>query len=227
MNRIETFADAIAAATAAADAIGQQLRGTGRRTFVATGGRTPGPAYDALSKMDLGWETITIAQTDERFVPRGAPDSNANLIEARLLTGLAADATFVPMKGDGASAEADALSAETALKPLLPARATLLGMGEDGHVASLFPENPDTPRWLNPKADRLVVGVEHSGEAPHVPRISLTLPALLQTGLIAILATGQEKRNVLEEALGAAGSKLPVGAILHQDRAPVRIFWAR
>lgn len=226
MSRIEAFGGVDEAAAAAADALGAKLRGTGPRTFVATGGRTPGPAYDALSKMNLGWGEVTVTQTDERFVPRGAPESNANLIEARLLTGLAADATFVPLKRDGPAPEDDARAAQTALAPLLPAAATLLGMGDDGHIASLFPGDPQLPQWLDPAGPRLVVGVAKSGEPPHVPRISLTVSALLQSGLVAILATGWAKRQVLERAVAGPDAKLPVCAVIHQDRAPVRIFWA-
>jgi 6-phosphogluconolactonase len=226
MNQIETFESVEAAARAAAVAIARALTGSGPRTFVATGGRTPGPAYDALSKMDLGWNAVTVTQTDERFVDPASPDSNSGLILARLITGHAAAARFVSLKGDGPTPDADAQAAEAMLAPLLPSAATLLGMGDDGHIGSMFPIDPNLSRWLDPGEKRLVIGVETSGEPPYVPRISLTVRALLATGLLAILITGAAKRTLLERALSDPRSGLPVGAVVRQETTPVRIFWA-
>ncbi|MBV8684198.1 MAG: 6-phosphogluconolactonase [Caulobacteraceae bacterium] len=224
MNRIETFENAEAAAEAAAQAIAEALTDPGPRTLVATGGRTPWPAYKALSKMDLAWDEITITQTDERFVDPNSEDSNGRLIRANLLTGEAARARFIPLKGDGPTPEDDAKGAEAKLAPLLPTAATLLGMGDDGHIGSMFPIDPHLPKWLDPDGERLVIGVDRSGEKPYVPRITLTVRALLSTGLLAILITGEGKRQVMERALSGDAS-LPVSAVLRQDRAPLRIFW--
>jgi 6-phosphogluconolactonase len=225
MNRIETFESAQAAAEAAAHAIAEALTDPGPRTLVATGGRTPWPAYEALSKMDLAWDEITVTQTDERFVDPGSEDSNARQIRTTLLTGEAARARFVPLKGDGATPDVDATAAEMRVAPLLPAAATLLGMGDDGHIGSMFPADPHIADWLDPDGERLVIGVTTAGEKPYVPRISLTVRALLSTGLLVILFTGEGKRQVMERALSGDIS-LPIGAVLRQDRAPLRIFWA-
>lgn len=225
MNRIETFENAEAAAEAAAKAIAEALTDPGPRTFVATGGRTPWPAYDALSKMDLAWDEITVTQTDERFVDPGSEDSNARQIRSTLLTGEAARARFVPLKGDGLTPDADAKAAETKLAPLLPASATLLGMGDDGHIGSMFPIDPHLSEWLDPSCPRLVIGVETAGEKPYVPRLSLTVRALLSTGLLVILITGEGKRKLMDRALSGDIS-LPVSAVVRQNRAPLRIFWA-
>lgn len=225
MTRIETFETAEAAAEAAAAAIATALGGSGPRTFVATGGRTPGPAYDILARADLDWADITVTQTDERFVDPGSEDSNAGLVKARLLTGAASHARFIALKGQGPRPEDDARAAEAALRERLPAAATLLGMGDDGHIGSLFPIDPHLAERLDPKGMRLVVGVETSGEPPYVPRISLTVRALLDTGLLAILITGQGKREVMERALREPDSGLPVATVVRQDHTPVRIFW--
>ncbi|HEY1929403.1 MAG TPA: 6-phosphogluconolactonase [Caulobacteraceae bacterium] len=225
MNRIETFENAEAAAEAAALAIAEALTDPGLRTLVATGGRTPWPAYAALSKMDLAWDEITVTQTDERFVEPSSEDSNARQIRSTLLTGEAARARFVPLKGDGPTPEADAKAAEAQLAPLLPTAATLLGMGDDGHIGSIFPRDPRIAEWLDPNGERLVIGVETAGEKPYVARISMTVRALLSTGLLIILITGEGKRKLMERALSGDVS-LPVSAVLRQDRAPLRIFWA-
>jgi 6-phosphogluconolactonase len=225
MNRIETFENVEAAAEAAALAIAEALTDPGPRTLVATGGRTPWPAYDALSKMDLAWDEITVTQTDERFVEPSSEDSNARQIRSTLLTGQAARARFIPLKGDGPTPEADAKAAEAQLAPLLPTAATLLGMGDDGHIGSIFPRDPRLADWLDPNGERLVIGVETAGEKPYVPRISMTVRAMLSTGLLIILITGEGKRKLIERAL-SGDTSLPVSAVLRQNRAPLRIFWA-
>jgi 6-phosphogluconolactonase len=225
-NGIETFGTAKAAGEAAAGAVADALRGTGPRTFVATGGRTPGPAFDALSQMDLGWGEITVTQTDERFVDREAKESNEKLLRDRLLTGRASRAAFLGFKGDGATPQADAAAAETKLRALLPSAAVLLGVGDDGHIASIFPKDPELAAHLDPAGDALCFGTDVADDPPFVPRISLTVRALLETGLIAILVSGEGKRALIQRVLDDPTYSPPCAAILRQDRVPVRILWA-
>ncbi|MGH6986635.1 MAG: 6-phosphogluconolactonase [Caulobacteraceae bacterium] len=225
MVRLETFPDRDAVAGAAASVLAAALHGEGKRSFIATGGTTPGPTYDRLAKAPLDWAQITIAPTDERFVDPSRPDSNAHLLRTRLLVGHAAAASFVPLKRHGARPQDDAKAAEPEIAGLLPSAAMLLGMGPDGHVGSLFPGAHDLAAHLDLDGERLVVGVPVSPDKPKEPRISLTLAAMVKTGLIVILITGEEKRGVVERALGGDAS-LPVGAVLSQSRAPVRILWA-
>jgi 6-phosphogluconolactonase len=225
MTRLESFESGEAAALAAAQAIAGALGGEGPRTLVATGGRTPGPAYDALARIDLGWSQVTVTQTDERFVDPDGDDSNARLVRTRLLTGLAASARFVGLKGEGPTAEADAAAAEPRLRALLPSAAVLLGVGDDGHIASIFPGDPHLAARLDPTGPSLCFATEIADEPPHVPRISLTARALLETGLIAILVTGECKRRVIQRVLDDPDYRPPCIAIIRQDQVPVRIFW--
>jgi 6-phosphogluconolactonase len=226
MSEIEVFDSAQAAGEAAAAAIAVALAGAGPRTFVATGGRTPGPAYDALSKMDLHWGEITITQTDERFVDRGDKDSNEKLLRERLLTGHAATATLVGLKGEGPTPQADAAVADAKLRALLPSAAILLGVGDDGHIASIFPKDPDLAAHLDPMGEGLCFGTDVADAPPHVARISLTARALLDTGLIAILVSGEGKRALIQRVLDDPGYTPPCAAILRQTGVPVRIFWS-
>ena len=94
----------------------------------------------------------------------------------------------------------------------------------DGHICSLFPNSPEGVEGLDPDTKRLVIGVAKAGQPPYVPRITLTLPAILNASLVVILISGTDKKQVIESAL--AGAALPVRAVLAQDRTPVRILWA-
>ena len=138
----------------------------------------------------------------------------------------AAAASLIPFRGQGASPEEDAAAAEPRLRALTPFAAVLLGMGEDGHVASLFPGAPDLQAALDPDGARLCIGVAMSGAAPFLPRISLTAAALLNTHAVIILIAGAAKRALVERVLADEAHTPPVAAILRQIRAPVRVLWA-
>ncbi|HEV2364838.1 MAG TPA: 6-phosphogluconolactonase [Caulobacteraceae bacterium] len=217
------FRDRDAVAQAAADAMAMALGDGG--TFLATGGSTPGPAYDRLARLPLPWNRIRVAPTDERFVDPASDDSNEHLIRSRLLVGAAAEARFTPLRRGGSTPEADAAAAEPEIAALLPAAGMILGMGPDGHIGSLFPHAQGLAEHLDPNGRRLCVGVDGSPDKPEVPRISLTVRAFLACAAIVILITGEEKRALIEAVL-AGNAHAPVAAILFQHRAPVRILWA-
>jgi 6-phosphogluconolactonase len=99
-------------------------------------------------------------------------------------------------------------------------------MGGDGHVGSMFPGAPDLASALDPDGPRLCIGVDQAGLDPRVPRISLTARALLESALVVVLITGDDKRAVVERVLREPGETLPIAAILRQARTPVRILWA-
>lgn len=223
---LEVFDSRHAHADAAADAIAEALAELGRKSFLATGGTTPGPVYDRISKMDLDWASCAIAPTDDRFVDPTSPDSNEPLLRGRLLVDHAAAATFAPLKGSAATPDEDAAAAEPRLRGLLPTRAVLLGMGADGHFCSLFPDDPDLAARLDPSGDRLVVGVAMSSEKPYVPRISLTARAILETGLIVVFITGAAKRAVVVRVLSDPAFSPPIATLLRQTLVEVRILWA-
>ncbi|MHB8531006.1 MAG: 6-phosphogluconolactonase, partial [Caulobacteraceae bacterium] len=200
--------------------------GPGARTFIATGGTTPGPAYDRLSRRPLDWASITVVPTDERFVDPASDESNERLLRTHLLVDAAAASRLVPLKAHGATPDDDAAAVEPKLAALLPSACVLLGMGADGHIGSLFPGDPDLAARLDPEGGRLCVGVAMASEKPHVPRISLTVRAFLATRLIMVLISGAEKRRVIDQIAADPAYPPPVAAILRQDRTPVRILWA-
>ena len=226
MIRIEAFADKDAVADAAAKALAAALVGADRPSLVATGGTTPGPTYDRLARANLDWRRVTVTLTDERFVDATSPMSNERLIREHLLVGPAAAARLLPLRSGHATAAEDAKAADIALRALEFFDAVLLGMGEDGHVASLFPGAAGLAEALDPAGEAFCVGVAMAGEEPRVPRISLTVRALLDCGLIVLLITGAEKRAVIERVMAEPAYAPPVAAILRQDQTPVRVLWA-
>jgi 6-phosphogluconolactonase len=228
LRMIETFPSFAALAETAASvttaALGDAITARGRASLVATGGRAPGPVYDRLKDAALDWGRVSVTLSDERFVPPDAPDSNARLVRERLLQRRAAGAEFVPLWRPLGDPDAAARAAEPKVRALAPFDMMLLGMGEDGHVASLIPGSPALAAGMDLASGRWLIGVPAGTGSPPLARISLTLPALLEARAILVLIAGDAKRTVVEAAL--AGADLPVGAVLAQDRAPVRVLWA-
>lgn len=221
---IETFHDpdalARAAAAAAEAALSAGLAARGRASLIGTGGRSPGPTYDRLSQAELDWARITVSLSDDRFVPADDPESNERLTRERLLVGPAAAARFLPLCYPVASPEASADAAEPHLRALAPFDMLLLGMGEDGHVASLIPGSPVLEAGMDLSSDRFVLGVPAGAGKPPLARITLTLAALVTAQATLILIAGETKRQIVEQ-----GSGLPVHAVLKQAKAPVRVLW--
>lgn len=214
---IETFVSSDAQADAAARAVEQQLieglSDRGRASLVGTGGSSPGPVYDRLSRADLDWAHVAVTLSDERHVDANSPNSNARLVRERLLVDRAAAAQFLPLTD----------YAEHVMRKLMPFDAVILGMGPDGHIASLIPGSPVLAQGMDPDGQALTAESPQGFGAPPVARITLTLSALLQSRAIFLLIAGEAKRQVVEQARG--GADYPVRAILNQDRVPARIFW--
>lgn len=224
---IETFATPEALADAAAGAVAHALTAAAaageRGRLVVTGGRSPGLVYDRLSQTRLDWRQVDVTLSDERFVPPDHPASNQALVASRLLTGEARAARFVPLWREAPDAVACAQAAEPGIVALAPFHMTLLGMGPDGHVASLIPGARGLEAAMDPDGAQMCLGFDQAIGDPPLPRITLTLAALLQSQAILILIAGAEKRQVVERACD--GADFPVAALLTQTRVPVRVLW--
>jgi len=227
MPKLEAFGSREALYDAAASilvgALTTAVATHGKAGFAATGGSTPAPVYDRMAGMTAPWDKITVTLTDERFVPPTDPSSNEGLVRRHLLKDEAAKAEFAPLFIEGVSHEESAYLAQDGVDAAAPFGVVLLGVGPDGHFASLFPGNPVLARGLDLHSERSVLAVPPGDPAPDIPRLSLTLAALTRTDLIVLLVTGAAKKALLE---GDVDPALPVAAILKQDRAKVRILWA-
>ncbi len=231
MTAIETFPTAIAWAEACAARLGETLEAAvlqrGRAVFAGSGGSTPSPIYAQMARMTLDWDKVVVTLIDERYVPETSPDSNAALLKRTLLTGPAAAARFVPLYApavtvDRAAAEATkALAAEGGRLD-----AVLLGMGEDGHICSMFPHSPTLKTLLTPTLSPAVLGVPQGrdGMAPSLERLSINLPYLMQAGRVVLALTGAKKREVFEREAAGDPRVQPIAALL-AARVPLEVLW--
>jgi len=220
----DTHEASAAAAMAIADWLAAGLAENDRASFIATGGTSPGEVYDLLSTIPLPWENISVSLSDERWVAPTSPDSNERQLRERLLVGEAAGANLVPLWSSAPGVEDAAEAAEVAVADLLPADVVLLGMGEDGHFASLFPGNPMLEEGLDPYGGSLVIAVPNGDPAPPQDRLSLTLYALKQSFLIVVLISGAAKRRIVEER-----DDLPIHALFRATASTetlVRVIWS-
>ncbi len=219
---------AAAAAEALAAGLGAGLQARGRASLVATGGSTPGPVYDRLSQRALDWSRVEVALSDERWVAADQPASNERLVRARLLTGPAAAATFIPLKTPAPTPSAAQAEVEQRLAAMpRPFDAVLLGMGEDGHIASLFPGMEKLAEGLDARGSKLCMAVEPGQNAPPAePRLGLTLAALASARTVVVFIVGAAKWAAWERALaGDDPLEMPVRALLASG-ASVRVIWA-
>ena len=196
----------------------------GRASLVVSGGRTPAALFKTLSNTDLAWDKVDITLADERWVDEDHDASNAASVRKNLLQNKAAAANFVTPKTADADANDAIAEVENRISSFSqPFDALILGMGEDGHTASLFPCSEQVADGLNMSSGKICIAVQPT-TAPH-QRISLTLPALLNSRNIFLHLTGGAKKEVLKDAL-ANNTELekPVTAVV--NRAPVTLMWA-
>lgn len=221
-----TEALAGALARRVAEVISYAVHARGRASLIVSGGRTPVTLYQRLAGIDLPWEQVRISLADERRVPEDDPRSNARLVREHLLQGRAGVAGFVPLHRDGADERADEAACAAALGTLpRPFDAVILGMGADGHTASLFPGMPALGAALDPDNEACCQAVTAPAEPPE--RLTLTLATLLDSRWIALQVTGAEKWRTLADALTANDpQRYPVAALFRQRRVPVHVYWA-
>jgi 6-phosphogluconolactonase len=225
-----SFTDCKAQATALAERVAERLRSgvaeRGHAVLAVSGGSTPKDFFDRLSRESLDWTRVQVTLVDERWVPDTDERSNARLVKAHLLQHAAAAASLVPLYTGDASPEGGLATAEARIAALpRPFDAVVLGMGEDGHTASFFPGGDHLAEALDPHGHARVLPMRAPGAGE--PRITLTLPTLLETRALYLLVAGEKKRDLLADArlgLGAA-QHYPVRAVLAQPRVPVAVYW--
>ena len=222
----ECHAQAVALAERVAERLRAALAERGHAVLAVSGGSTPKDFFGRLSREKLDWARVQITLVDERWVADTDERSNARLVQTTLLQHAAAAAQFIPLYTGDATPEAGLARAEARIAALpLPFDAVVLGMGDDGHTASFFPGGDHLAEALDLDGHARVLPMHAPGAGE--PRITLSLPALLETRALYLLVAGEKKRDLLADArlgLGAARD-YPVRAVLTQQRVPVVVYW--
>lgn len=213
-----------ALAEAVADVLRQRLAETGRASLVVSGGSTPVPFFDHLSRAELDWPRVTVLLADERWVPESDPASNARLVRTHLLQNGAQGAGFLSLKTPVPDPEQALPDIERRLAELeLPLDVLVLGMGTDGHTASLFPNAPELPAALKPTGGQRAALM--TPPSPIHARVTLTLPVLESARFIALHLKGADKLDTLASAAANPDDwhSMPIRAFL---RPGLTIYWS-
>ncbi|MEX0738081.1 MAG: 6-phosphogluconolactonase [Pseudohongiella sp.] len=210
----------------------------GKASVALSGGSTPQSLYEALSRQVLPWQSVNISLVDERWVDEMHPESNARFIKNTLIQNHASGANFIGMK----TSNTDAFAAEQNLgsilaRHILPLDLVLLGMGLDGHTASLFPGAAGLDRALSADCRNVCCAIQpqtgdtspmpQAGDAKLCARMTLSLNTLLSAQQRILYITGEAKRHVLENAFTPGPVEdMPVRAVLHDSQTLTEIYYA-
>jgi len=214
-----------AASVAIAAALTRDLERRPRARLLLSGGSTPAPVYAALSKAPLAWDRIDVALVDERWLLPDDSDSNARLVREALLQNHAAEARFEAMTRPGRGIEETVTAANMHARQ--PAGVVVLGMGEDGHTASLFPHMRGLDEALQSESPYVAVNASGcAGAGKWLRRISLTPAGLAPAHARMLLIRGERKRILLDSVLaGDDAREYPVRVAFTTPGPPLHIHW--
>lgn len=219
-HQMRAFDDGSALARAlakdVAGALSAGIAARGIATVALSGGKTPAAFFAALFQQDLPWFRVQLTLVDDRCVPHDHARSNVHLLEAARTGTPAVAAPFIPLT------EAATGAALTHADVPATLDVVVLGMGGDGHTASLFPNGDNLAAALADDAPRVL---EMSAPGAPEPRVTFSLPAILQAGALFLHTEGAAKHDALRAALGAGPvADMPVRAVLRQTANPVTLF---
>ena len=172
---------------------------TGKASIALSGGSSPVALYEGLSAIDLNWARVCVTLIDDRLVPDDHDDSNQKLVRKTLFCGKARVAQFIRLQDWQEGHFPDI---------------AILGMGTDGHFASLFPVMMDDARAFDPAADPAIITTAPMGNPPHA-RITMNLSMILAIPHRVLIVIGEEKKAILSAALN--GTDLPITRLLTHD----------
>ena len=208
------------------------IQARGFAVLSVSGGKSPVALFEALRVIDIDWSRVRVTLVDERCVPRIHPDSNALLVQTHLLQDLAAKAQLVFMVANAAeplgSPAVQAKAASIALTAAGVADVLVLGMGADGHTASLFPEAPNLADALDLRNTQTCVSIELAHPPANAPyaRITQTLAQILSARHIVLPLIGTDKLSTLKQAWNQSTPALPISYVLQQTQSPVALWLA-
>ncbi|WP_240224063.1 6-phosphogluconolactonase [Rheinheimera hassiensis] len=201
----------------------QAIAERGEAYLVVSGGKTPQALFNTLSQVDLAWNKVTVLLADDRWLDDQQTDSNERLVKATLLQHNAKAARFISLYADVTSAFDGVAQVLPRITPLPTFDAVILGMGEDGHTASLFPCSAQIKDGLADNAPAVLAVQPQT--APY-QRMSLSLPRLLNSRNIFLHLVGSNKLAVLNSAMAEQDVlAMPIRAFLHHPVAQVTVMY--
>lgn len=197
----------------------------GKASLLVSGGNTPKPLFERLSKAVFPWDKVSVGLCDERWVDPSQEESNEYFVKKYLLQNEAAKANFVGMYDENSDIDSAQTGCSHKMQEMLfPFDVIILGMGRDAHTASLFPENIKLEEALDLKNKNLCIAIEPV-TAPFL-RMSLTLHAILSAKNIYLHFEGNEKVAVYKEAIsGEDVYMMPIRSVLNQDIKEIEVFY--
>ncbi len=224
-----TFGDDASLAATFAEVVAANLRAgiaaRGSALIGLSGGTTPRKFLSLLSEQKLEWSRVTVTLCDDRWVPANNERSNEHLLRETLLRNAAAAASFVPLylAADDPQTVLPHVAA-TVGKLTFPFDVIVLGMGSDGHTASLFPGGDHLNEALRVNGAARVLPMR-APDAPE-PRITLTLSALTSTRAMYLHIEGADKKAVFDGAMSTrAGDRAPIRVVLEASPVTPGVFW--
>jgi 6-phosphogluconolactonase len=228
VNRHE-FADRLTLGDTLAKDIASKLdaavKARGKASIAVSGGSTPKLLFAVLAEQEIEWSKISVTLVDERWVDETSDRSNAALVKQHLISHEAHVATFLPLFDAAHADDVDAALADVGKRVDAlgkPFDVVVLGMGPDGHTASFFPGGDHLAQALDLDGKQSVLSMraKDAGE----PRITLSLPRVLDTRALYLHIEGNDKKEILDKAI--AGGDFPIAAVLKQDRTAVDVYWS-
>jgi len=215
-----------ALATRISDLLRDGIHRRGQASLAVSGGSTPIPLFAKLAEMDLEWNKVTVSLVDERWVEPEARDSNENLVRTWLLRSKAATARFIPMKTPASTATQGEEACAILQRAIpLPHDCLILGMGNDGHTASLFPGAKNLDAAVDLHSGMICMAMQPPA-ASH-ERMTLTLPAILASRQLFLHLQGEEKKKTLALARKEGDAReMPIRYILRQKTTPLAVYWS-
>ncbi len=215
-----------ALASRIADLLREGIHRRGQATLAVSGGTTPIPLFARLAETDLEWSKVTVSLVDERWVEPEDRDSNENMVRRHLLRKMASAASFIGMKNEAATATLGEAACEKRQQTIpRPYDCLLLGMGNDGHTASLFPVAANLEAAVDLHSGKICMAIQHPSVSQE--RMTLTLPAILASRQLILHLQGEAKKKTLARAQAAGdGREMPIRFILRQVTTPLAVYWS-
>lgn len=208
--------------------IQQALTAHHRCSLLLSGGSTPAPFYQQLAKQHLPWANIDIGLVDERWVNPEHAASNEKLLRHSMLIDNARAATYFAMKNNAATALQGETACDKSYQGMAQPALTILGMGNDGHTASLFPYAQGLEKGLAKDSKQYCVAITATASevtGDNIERMSLTINAIKRSQYIALILCGDSKWKSYKQAkiLGEVEA-MPVRALLHDPDCCVNVY---